>query len=154
MNSVLPITILLISVATMGCGGGNPVSTQDRDAIEALATYEPKYELDEAGRVVDLTLEGRDVLPEALDAVGRLHQLRRLSLYAASLTDSSLAKLSELKWLESVGLGGTSVTDEGLKHLGKLRRLRFLWLPRNRGISQEQVGKLKTASPSLQVYWQ
>jgi len=90
----------------------------------------------------------------ALENVGKLTELRKLSLYAASLTDESLEKLKDLGDLEALGLGATAITDQGLVHLEKLLSLRSVWLPKTSKISEQRIEDLKRALPGLIVYRQ
>jgi len=153
---LLPVwlTALLVVCTVAGCGTGPVLSASDKDAIEALERYRTKYQLDNEGHVIDLQLDGRRVEAGALDAVCKLSELRRLSLYAASLTDESLEKLAGLAQLESLGLGATPVTDGGLTHLEKLPSLHWLWLPKSTKVTDQRVEDLKRRLPGLVVYRQ
>jgi hypothetical protein len=129
------------------------VGPEDGPTVEALARYEPRYKLDNQGRVMELWLETQEVDDAALEPVSRLDELRGLSLYGSSVTDRGLAHLRGLK-LETLGLGATRVTDKGLDHVETLSRLRHIWLPQTRKITAERVEALKDALPGLGVHHQ
>jgi hypothetical protein len=135
-----------------GCAE-DPLAPQ-AETLRALEPYNPIFKLNEKGYVVELKVEGRFVSALVLDHVGKLTEIKGLSLYAASLTDESLASLQNLKHLGSLGLGNTPITDKGIEHLEKIRKLRWLWLPKSSKVSESQVAKLTKALPNVTVYWQ
>jgi hypothetical protein len=137
-----------------GCQGPT-LHAVDKGPIEALQQYRPKCQINNDGRVIDLKLEGRRVPASALVEVGKLTELRKLSLYAAKLTDESLENLSGLGDLEALGLGATPISDQGLVHLEKLVSLHSVWLPKTTDkISEQRIEELKRALPGLVVYRQ
>ena len=149
------VGVLLCSVclAAVGCRKTPRLSRADRASLDALASYNPTYELDNQGRIIDLKLEGQHVDDRALEQVARLDALKHLSLYGASVSDKGLAKLRQNQ-LEALGLGGTRVTDQGLAHLEKMSSLRWLWVSRNDKITSKRLEGLQKALPGLTVYLQ
>jgi hypothetical protein len=150
------LTVILLGSAvwmTAGCGK-RQLNAADKPAIDDLLTYEPKYEMDNQGRVFDLKLEGPRVDDRALPHLKALGELRRLSLYGSGVTDAGLAALKDSSKLESLGLGGTAVTDAGLVHLEKMPGLQYLWLSKGEKLTSKGVEKLKKALPGLTVYLQ
>jgi hypothetical protein len=134
------------------CGQGPRQSSEDKPHIDALERYRPVYELDNHGRVIDLTLEGSHVDDQALDQVKQLTALRRLSLYGASVSDAGIAKLQGLSQLEA--LGATPLTDQALTHLKKMPGLCHLWVSKGGKISGKKLAELQKALPGLVVYQQ
>jgi len=61
-----------------------------------------------------------------LDALILFPDLKGLSLAKSQITDSGMAKLSQLKELETLNLSGTGLSDIGLKQLQGLENLREL----------------------------
>jgi hypothetical protein len=122
--------------------------------LAALAQYAPVYEIDNQGHVMDLKLEGRQVVGQALRHASRLSALRRLSLYGAQVDDESLRYLQTLKHLEALGLGATPVTDRGLQYLAQIPSLSWLWVSRGGKVTEEGVRRLRESLPGLVVYWQ
>jgi len=106
--------------------------------------------------------------------LGRLKQLRALSITERGFGDEEIAQLEDLKELRflrivftSVGdeglktiggftklrelwLTGTPVTDAGLAHLTGLKNLRELWLNQTR-VSREGVDELQKALPNCRI---
>lgn len=145
------------AVFLSGCRQTAPLADEpfsaDEKVLQALDAFNPIYKVDANGRVTHLKLDGRHVLASALADVGKLTEIEELSLYAASLSDESLAHLHGLKKLARIGLGATPITDQGLAHLEKLPALRHIWLPKA-NVSDEGVAKLKAALPHLNVHFQ
>jgi hypothetical protein len=94
-----------------------------------------------------------------LQHLGRLTQLRRLTLDAAGITDGGTAPLAGLTNLQSLNLMGTSLTADSIQHLVTMQHLESLsfpaplddqalgWLRRlpnlkrvNRGLQNPQIG--------------
>jgi hypothetical protein len=150
-------TLLMCCGCLIGCGANPPaVETPpsiDEQVLAALDHYNPGYKLDADGHVMNINVDGRHVLPSALDELGKLKEVRGISLYAVPLTDDSLAKLHGCTKLRTLGLGGTPISDRALVHLEKLQDLQHVWLPKAR-VSTEGVAALKTALPSLSVHFQ
>jgi hypothetical protein len=128
-------------------------ASPDEAVLLALDSYNPIYKVNASGRVTHMKLDGQRVLAPVLVEVGKLTELRAVSLYAASITDDSLSNLQDLPYLNHLGLGATPITDRGLEHLEKIHTLRHLWVPRS-SVSDRAVEKLKAAVPRLNVYWQ
>ena len=149
--------LMLLGTCGLGCADAPPPAespaSPDEQVLQVLDPYNPLYKLDSDGRVVRLKLEGRHVLPGVLTEVGRLTELRSLSLYAASVNDESLAQLTGLEKLQNLGLGATAITDEGLVHLEKIAELRQVWLTKA-NLSTEAIEKLRAAVPGINVHFQ
>ncbi|HBI42108.1 MAG TPA: hypothetical protein DDY78_04510 [Planctomycetales bacterium] len=141
-------------VVHSGCGKPTKaVNSGDAICLAGLAPYHDTHKIDENGRVIEVTLEGRQVDDAALIHLQNLSELRRLSLYGSSITDEGLTKLSGLKYLEGLGLGKTQITDHGLIHLEKMPSLHWVWLTEDPQITDQAVENLKKkALPGLTVY--
>jgi hypothetical protein len=137
-----------------GCGREPELSSLDQPAIESLKSYNPVYQLNRDGRVIQLALEGKQVGAAALEQVRHLTELRCLSLYGASVTDDSLANLKGLRRLEQLGLAATPITDKALSHLEKMACLCEIWLPKKGKLTAGRVARLQQALPGLDVHWQ
>ena len=115
----------------IGCTQGQ-LSTEppvgDEKVLRALDSYHPVYKLNADGRVTDLILQGKHVLPVVTVEVGKLTALQRLDLGASSLSDESLIHLRGLTNLKVLRLGSTSIGDPGLIHLEGLQELRHIWI--------------------------
>jgi Leucine-rich repeat (LRR) protein len=64
----------------------------------------------------------------ALNGLGKLKDLRTLSLGSEEVTEAGLKELAGLQELRRLNLNGTKVTDAGVKHLAGLSRLQVLSL--------------------------
>jgi len=154
-HSTIVAAILVGSV--LGCTSAPPAVEQtpsvDEQVLAALDHCNPIYKLNADGQVINLHLNGRNVPASALVEVGKLKELQGVSLYAAQLTDDSLANLQSCTKLRSIGLGATPISDKGLVHLEKLQDLSNIWVPKAR-VSTEGVNALKNALPGLNVHFQ
>ncbi len=101
--------------------GRGPVA----EAVWALARHHPDLERLEVGSLAELT-------DADLAAIGRLLQLRLLSLRSLPVTDDGLAHLVRLQHLNRLDLQGSRVTGAGLVHLAQLRQLYSLNLTETR----------------------
>ena len=151
------VVAAIILGCILGCTATPPAAepspSVDEQVLVALDHYNPIYKLNADGQVINLHLNGRNVPASALVEVGKLKELRGVSLFAAQVTDDSLANLQGCTKLQNIGLGGTPISDKGLVHLEKLQDLNNVWLPKAR-ISTEAVTTLKTALPALNVHFQ
>lgn len=82
--------------------------------------------------------------------VGKMEQLRTLTLSGLPFTDAGLAHLRDLKRLERLSIGEASVTDAGLEHLKVLTRLEALHLRRTR-VTDEGVKRLQESLPDCKI---
>jgi hypothetical protein len=85
---------------------------------------------------------------KALELVAKLPDLKMLVLTGESMTDSRLAKVSEMKSLEVVWLMNAQVTDDGLLQLAKLPNLKRVALGGPR-MTEEGIAKLKERLPEV-----
>ncbi len=155
LRGVSAVAVLLAGcLLSAGCGKAPKLAAEDKPAIDALQSYHGAHKLDNQGRVIELTLEGKHVDDLALDHVKALTALRRLSLYGASVTDDGIAKLHSLPRLEALGLADTQVTDNALLHLKKSPALAHLWVSKNGKITNKGLEALKRDLPGLVVYRQ
>ena len=147
----------LLVVCVLGCAATPPAVEQapsvDEQVLVALDHYNPIYKLNADGQVINLQLNGRNVPASALVEVGKLKEVRGISLYAAQVTDESLANLHGCTKLQTLGLGATPISDKGLVHLEKFQDLSHIWVPKAR-VSTEGVNALKNALPALNVHFQ
>lgn len=148
------LTIACLFLVTASCSRQHPMNDSDKEVIDAVQSLKPDYQLDNQGRVIALKLERRQLDATILAEIGKLSELRTLSLYGAALTDDDLAELKDHKRLESLGLGATDITDRGLVHLKELSSLRWLWLPAGDKIAEGKILELQRRLPGLTVYRQ
>lgn len=73
-----------------------------------------------------LNLSQTKVSDHGLASLGRLKDLRILSLSYTQVTDASLVYVAEMNKLEALSLRDTNISSKGLKHLAKLTRLKSL----------------------------
>ncbi|MGH7139829.1 MAG: hypothetical protein ACREHD_29165 [Pirellulales bacterium] len=117
-----------------------------------LQSFQPQYQLDYDGRVIELRLDGGHVTDEALVQVKELTALRTLSLYGSSISDAGLEHLKELGYLQALGLGATKITDQGIARLEQVPALRWLWVTEDPQLSKAALDKLKQTHPDLTIY--
>jgi len=98
-----------------------------RAAIADLEHAAASVRYDDAD-VVGLVLDAA-ACDDDLAAVGRLEELRGLTLRSPEITDAGMAHIEGLVRLKYLDLGKTSVTDAGLVHLRGLTDLGYLRLP-------------------------
>jgi hypothetical protein len=128
-------------------------------------------------RLESLALNGAaEIGDEGLAHLGRLTELKHLSLPTSKVTDKGLAHLVNLKRLESLRLWSGRITDEGLKtisgieglkgltlfgasnvteaglqHLAGMKHLNFLHIA-DATLSPAAIDRLKQALPRCQVF--
>lgn len=73
-----------------------------------------------------------DVCDEELSGLARFHEIERLSIPDAEITDAGLVHLRGLKRLRYLDLSGNQITDTGLVHLRGLTDLEYLNLSHTR----------------------
>lgn len=70
--------------------------------------------------------QGNGITNDALKTIGKLTQLKELSLCGMPIDDVGVKELRRLTHLEFLDLFGTELSNEGLPHLYSLRKLRTL----------------------------
>jgi len=146
-------TLLVLPLMSLSCGKAR--QSPDMPVIEAIKGYSPSYEMDSRGRVVELRLDGKHVDDAALSQLGKLSELRTLSLFGSSVTDDGLANVKDLRKLESIGLGKTAISRNGLRHLERLPSLRWVWVTVGPKLSKRDIDEFKArAVPGAVVFRQ
>lgn len=107
-----------------------PGDVGNYEAILRLEQAKARISIVEGGLRVEIDLEyaGPQVVDRVLSSLGRLRNLRSLSLRNRALTDGDLAHLEELKDLEHLDLSWTSIGNDSLKHFLGLAQLKTLRL--------------------------
>ena len=120
--------------------------------LSALRPLSGLKELDLSRNRLLVTPE--DVQPKLSDAalvhVGKLSNLRQLTLAGNHITDAGLARLTGLAHLEYLDLRETLVTDAGLEPLKRLKRLKTLRAAKTR-ITPEGAMALRAVLPEVEV---
>lgn len=93
-------------------------------------------------RIGTLVLVGCPITDRGCFAIGKMPQLRRLSLDDTNITDEGARCFASLAKLESLGISGTGVTDAGVEALVQLPSLKSLMLSQTR-ISNRAVRMLR-----------
>ncbi len=78
--------------------------------------------------VWNLDFLDREVTPEIMDRICRIHTLQDLDISGSAVAEGQFAKLGKLQHIRSLDLSGTNVSDEDLAHLSRLRSVRVLKL--------------------------
>jgi len=127
--------------------------------------------------IVRLNIAGRQLSDRSLEVVGRMRQLRSLSvmgeritdkgvsqltalssirtlfLSSRSITDNSCPKIAQMPALKSLMMSGCSVTDKGAFQIRACRNLRSIDLSRTQ-VSDKFLSQLKTFPFIEEVYCQ
>lgn len=114
------------------------------DAVAALKDLGADVELDDARRVVSLTINDPQLSDADIDHVRKLTHLRELRLNSPNVTDRGVEQLKGLQNLQSLDLRGCSITGRGLESIRELRRLKSLIIARTKitDAGLEHVGGL------------
>jgi len=103
------VTPVLVQNRGQGATDENSIAyLKDMPSLETLSWREAKFEQSD------------------FEAIGSLHQLRKLFVYYSNMNDEGLSKLKGMTNLEMLGLSGTEITDAGLAHLASLPKLTYL----------------------------
>ena len=89
--------------------------------------------------IADGTLFGYGGVAE----LGRLKELRTLSLIRCDFADEAARELQSCTGLEVLRLGDNKLTDEGLKSFTRLKQLKELQLQGNAAVTNEGVARLR-----------
>lgn len=97
---------------------------------ERLAESGATIEYDDAifPSVTGVFMVGRESIDEDLQLIGRLPDIKDLTLQFGEFSNDSLHHLCGLEKLENVDLKWTTITDEGLTHLAQIPSIRSLVL--------------------------
>jgi hypothetical protein len=101
-----------------------------------------RVERDEAGRVTRLFLDEMELSQEELAELGKLEQLRSVSLFRTNVKDADLKHLEPCRQLEGVNLTSTEVTDAAIDSLLQFKQLKSVCLG-NLRVSPEAIARLK-----------
>jgi Leucine-rich repeat (LRR) protein len=85
-----------------------------------------------ARKLRSLGLVDAKVTDKCLKLIGRLPEIKELTLASAGITGAGLAELDGMKHLETLVLVGSLVGDEGLKAIAQLTDIRSLAISSNR----------------------
>jgi uncharacterized membrane protein/mono/diheme cytochrome c family protein len=96
------------------------ISNSGRGTWQALAKL--------SGQAWALKADHEEVDAEAMEAIGQLRMLRKLSLSGASINDSAIQPILNLAELETLNLSGTAITAKGVNDLKRLPKLKRLYL--------------------------
>ena len=121
----LPIVMLLFAI--QGCGSQSATLTQE----QAIA------EIEKLGGKVTIDEKSPD------------KPVIRVDFSRTEVTDDGLEHLIGLTNLQTLILNDTKVTDKGLEHLEGLTNLE--WLQVGANVTDEGIGKLKTALPKCLI---
>jgi hypothetical protein len=127
------------------------MDVNDAQVLQSLKALLPKHRMNDDGRIVDLSLEGRKVDDAAMNEIHQLTALRGLSLHGASVTDAGIAKIREMP-LQRINLSGTLITDAGLDHIETLVDLRDIWLMDNQKLSKVRVDTLREKLRGVRIH--
>lgn len=103
-----------------------------------------------APHVVELDLSKSTVSDESLALLSETSNLVRLNLSQTGLGDAALVHAAGLKELRYLNLYGTAVTDAGLKHLESLPNLESVYLWQTKATPQG-VQQLEKALPDAKI---
>lgn len=159
---------LLMIMAMVGCGGGNPPPKSSQAKIDEppvqVVDVDPNVESQSASptappdTVDDAPVQAADADPvSALEQLGanidrnELAEIVQVDLTDTTVTDAQLVYLKNLTKLESLDLGLTSITDAGLVHLTELTNLKNLNLLRSPRITDAGVVELQEALPNCKI---
>jgi hypothetical protein len=127
-------------------------SDVEQKVLDRLAVYGVRPELDEENRVVRLVLEGKQVTDEALDEVGCLPHLKKLSLHNSSVTDAGMLKVRQCRRLQNLGVTNTYVTDRGLGYVAQMPSLRNVWVCETDKLTPRGIASLRRVLPGVKVH--
>ena len=148
----LLLAVLLVGIVTLIGHRARAQASGDAEQAKGAAEIQKlggEVKTEQAsGAIVEVDLCNNRVGDRDLAVLEGLSQLRKLSLYGASVTDEGLKHLAGLTHLRSLDLSETGVTDAGLANLRGLTELRTLILMRNRvaGPGLQHLSQLKRAS--------
>jgi hypothetical protein len=95
-------------------------------------------------QIIFLKITNAKISDDAVIALSRLSNLRRLNLANTNITDKSLKSLNSLENLQHLNLVATKVSSQGILQLGNLKKLKTLYLYQTK-ISNTDTGKLKAS---------
>lgn len=99
-------------------------------------------------QIVDLSAEGKSLPDTLLNAIGQLHNLRKLSLANSTFEDEDLVlTFPELRHLN---LAGARLNDDMLAHVADLKKLRKVFLYKS-SATPVAVARLSAANPALEI---
>lgn len=125
---------LALSCFLLGCGGGADeelVEERDPDDPEVVKVLEEagaKFRRDGQESIFDvnLSLKGKDVGDEVVEAAAELEYLRMLNLKDAKITDEGLEPLTNCEYLQTLDLWNTPITLDAFEHIGEMSALKHL----------------------------
>ncbi len=103
---------------------GWPPDVENVDLSNAVVDAKLMSAISQFSAIERLTLDGAKLRPEDYALIGKLPQLRSLSLSRTNVTDTNMSRLSP--GLTSLSLNGTSVTDKSMPQLAAMAGLASL----------------------------
>ncbi|MBI2478414.1 MAG: hypothetical protein HYV60_07165, partial [Planctomycetia bacterium] len=147
---------------------GSPSDVKNIDLSNANIDAELMRTISKYATVERIALDGAKLQPEDYALLGKLPRLRKLSLSRSnvtdtivsglplgltflwlsgtSVTDKSMSRLAEMKYLVNLDITGTEITPDGLRLLEPLRSLQTLWID-DSCITVESVESLRLMRP-------
>jgi len=101
-------------------------------------------------QLIWLKLGSTNIVDSAMNTIGQLTSLTRLSLEHTAISDAGIVKLKALPGLMYLNLVGTKVTAQGVLQLKELKELHSLFLYQAK-ISKTDWTILKNAFPKTQI---
>jgi uncharacterized membrane protein len=101
-------------------------------------------------QVISLKINNSTFESEAVEALSKLSNLRKLNLANTNLTDKELPFLNSLQHLQNLNLTGTKVSTQAILQLQKLKELKTMYLYQT-NISKSDSVKLKTAFAKTEI---
>lgn len=101
-------------------------------------------------QIVILDLSGAGVTDQALEWVGKLHNLYSLDLRNTRISDKGLAYLESLNRLSILNLYGTDITDLGLNSIRSLSGLKKIYVWQT-GVTETFADQWMKERPGMQI---
>lgn len=130
--------------------GADPDPAEAVAAIEQISAGMRKNGDDQ---IIEVDFIGKEVSPEALEALAKLPKLRSLLLRASNAGDDALIAVGKCSQLENLDLRECPVSNSGLAHLVGLEKLKALRLSGQSGATTVDDGGMESVAklPQLKV---
>lgn len=125
-----------------------PIPTKMRDVIPFFASYEV-WTLRDAET---LHFNSATITDSDLVYLQDLKYLQELSFYNMNISDAGIIHLEKMTTLKRLNLSNTKITDAGLVHLSRLHKLRYLGLA-DTHVTRAGAEKLRLELPNCDIYW-
>lgn len=144
MESLKSAGVLVLPVAR----NSNYLMVNFVNTNSATGVTEALVKLDK--QIVDLRAEDMAVSDSLLTALGRLSNLRRLSLNNSEFDEQGLQPLFRLPELRYFNLVGTSVSDATLLKLNEMKNIRKVYLYNTR-VTRKGIDSVQDRLPTLEI---